>query len=405
MLRIGLIRERKKLADYRVALTPRQCAGIKERFPGVDVVVAPSPNRCFSDAEYTAERIELRADLSDCDILLGIKEVPVENLIESKTYFFFSHTKKKQPYNQGLMHALISKKITMVDYECLTHSDDQRILGFGFYAGIVGAHNGLLTYGRKTGAFELPTAYSVNNFQNLIASYASIKLPPVKIAVTGSGKVAAGVLEVLTQLDIDSVEPMDFLTHDYEYPVFTHLRGQSLYARKDNNLFHRDDFHANPEAYKCLFSSFVSQTDILMNGVYWESRIARLFEKEAIKRHDWRISVISDITCDLDGSVPLNLGSSTIADPVYGIDRFTLEKTGPYIPGNDTIDIMAVDNLPNELPRDASNYFGIHFEKYILPELLKPESEILKRATICENGLLTKKYEYLEDYAYPNFNH
>lgn len=218
--------------------------------------------------------------------------------------------------------------------------------------------------------------------------------------MTGSGKVASGVLDVLTQLDIESVEPDDFLTHQYDYPVFVHLKGATLYARKDNDMFHRDDFHAHPEAYKCLFSAYVNQADILMNGIYWEERIARLFEKNDIKRRDWRLSVISDITCDVDGSVPINVGSSTIADPVYGIDRETLQRVAPYQDTKSIIDVMAVDNLPNELPCDASQYFGVHLEKYILPELLKGESDILKRATICADGKLTKKYEYLADYAY-----
>ncbi|PQJ09573.1 alanine dehydrogenase [Flavipsychrobacter stenotrophus] len=400
MLRIGLIRERKTLPDDRVAFTPKQCAYILAHYPDVQIVVEPSPRRCFADAEYAAEGIELNDNLNDCDILLGIKEVPVDSLLPGKTYFFFSHTKKKQPHNKKLMHALIEKNIRMIDYECLTHADNQRILGFGFYAGIVGAHNGLLTYGKKTGLYQLPAAHEVRSFKELIAAYEHIKLPNMKIVVTGSGKVAAGVLEVFTQLDIESVEPLDFLTHQYEYPVFTHLKGAGLYARKDNDIFLRDDFHAYPEAYKCLFSSYINQTDILMNGIYWEQRIARLFEKEEIKRNDWRIKVISDITCDVDGSVPINVGSSTIADPVYGIDRTDFSQTVPFLNNNDIIDVMAVDNLPNELPCDASQYFGTHFEKYILPEILKGDSDILRRATICENGKLTKKYEYLSDYAY-----
>lgn len=400
MLRIGLIRERKSLQDDRVAFTPKQCAYINAHHPNIQIVVEPSPIRCFTDAEYTAEGVELTSNLEDCDILLGIKEVPIDYLIPGKTYFFFSHTKKKQPHNKKLMHALIEKRIRMIDYECLTHSDEQRILGFGLYAGIVGAHNGLLTYGKKHDLFTLPAAHSVKTFNELMAAYEHIKIPNIKIVMTGSGKVAAGVHEVLTQLDIESVEPLDFLTHQYEYPVFTHLKGADLYTHKENHLFHRDGFHANPEGYRCLFSSYLSQTDILMNGIYWEQRIPRLFDREDIRRNDWRISVISDITCDVDGSVPINVGSSTIADPVYGIERATGARTEPFKNTKDTIDIMAVDNLPNELPCDASQYFGVHFEKYILPELQKPESDILARATICDNGKLTKKYEYLADYAY-----
>ncbi|MBA3830258.1 MAG: alanine dehydrogenase [Taibaiella sp.] len=399
MVRIGLLRERKVPPDNRVALTPHQCVQIMQRFP-VHIVVEPSPYRCFTDADYTAMGIELLEDLSDCDVLLGIKEVPAAALYPGKTYLFFSHTKKKQPYNKGLMQALIANHITMIDYECLTHSDEQRILGFGLYAGIVGAHNGLMAYGKKTGLYHLPDAYRVSSYKELLASYQQIILPNLKIALTGSGKVAAGVLDIMTQLDIEAVEPPDYLTHQYEYPVYTHLKGSALYGRKDNSLFYRDDFHAHPEAYKCVFSDYVNQTDILMNGIYWDSKVPRLFDKYDIQRNDWRVKVIADITCDVFGSVPINIGAATIGDPVYGIDRRTLEKTAPFLPGKDTVDVMAVDNLPNELPADASEYFGLHFEKYVLGELLKDHSEIIQRATICKGGKLTPLYEYLADYAY-----
>lgn len=400
MIRIGLIRERKSPPDTRVALTPEQCVHIMQNNPGLVIVAEPSPDRCITDAEYAAKGIALQEDLSDCDVLLGVKEVPVEKLIPGKTYFFFSHTKKKQPYNQKLMHALIEKRIRMIDYECLTHIDEQRILGFGLYAGIVGAHNGLLTYGKKFGQYDLPAAHNVGSYQDLVKIYEQIKLPNIKVVMTGSGKVAAGILEVMTHFDIESVEPEDFLTHEYDYPVYTHLKGGDLYARKDNDLFSRDDFHANPGMYKCLFSKYIPQTDILMNGIYWDRHIARLFEKQDILRNDWRVSVISDITCDIDGSVPINIGASTIADPVYGIDRKTTERTAPFQNTRSIIDVMAVDNLPNELPRDASQYFGAHFEKFVLKELLNGNSDIIRRATICEDGKLTSHYTYLADYAY-----
>ena len=222
----------------------------------------------------------------------------------------------------------------------------------------------------------------------------------MKIAVTGSGKVAAGVIDVMTNLDIEPIEPEDFFKHDFEYPVYAHFKGKALYARKDDGSFHRDDFHAHPEQYSCLFQQYLTKTDILMNGIYWDSNIPRLFEKEDIRRSDYRMNVISDITCDLEGSVPINLGSSTIADPVYGVDKETLQKTAAYQNTDRTVDVMAVDNLPNELPRDASQYFAVHLEKYVLGELLAGESEIIERATICKDGKLTEPYEYLSDYAY-----
>lgn len=400
MLTIGLIHEGKTPPDYRVALTPRQCKELSAQHTDIKIVVLPSPTRCFSDDEYKEAGIAVSDNLSDCDILLGIKEVPPDMLINGKTYFFFSHTKKKQPYNRSLMHDLIDKKIRMIDYEALTYDDAQRILGFGFFAGVVGAHNGLLTYGKKTGLFDLKPAHQCKDMAEMLQQYNRITLPPVKIAVTGSGRVTAGILEIMQQLDIESVEPEDYLSTTYEYPVYTLLKGAALYENRHTKAYNRTDFHEHPENYDCKFLPYTTVTDILMNGIYWDKKIARLFEKEDVRKDDFRISVIADITCDKDGSVPVNLGASTIADPVYGFDRTKQEQAMPFQNDKNIIDIMAVDNLPNELPRDASEHFGEHIIKYILPELLKPESKILSRATICEDGKLTSHFEYLSDYAY-----
>lgn len=402
MIRIGLIKEGKNPPDTRVALSPVQCAEIMHAHPDIKIVAEPSPNRCFTDDEYTEKGIELTENLTDCDVLLGIKEVPIDQLIPRKTYFFFSHTRKAQPYNKPLMQALIQKGIRMVDYECLTHTDGQRILGFGFFAGMVGAHNGLLTYGRQTGAFQLPAANYLGSVAAMHDAYNNFVLPPVKIVITGSGNVAAGILEVMILLDVKYIDPEDFLTDEtYDYPVYTHLKGQSLYSRKDGSGYHRDDFHNNPEAYECAFEPYLTKADILMNGVYWDKRIPQLFHPHDLRKPDYRMFTIADITCDLNGSVPINLGSSTIADPVYGVQRDTLLRTEPFEEiRNSVVALMAVDNLPNELPRDASIHFGVHFEKYVLRELLKPESTILDRGTICKDGALMPRFEYLQDYAF-----
>jgi saccharopine dehydrogenase (NAD+, L-lysine-forming) len=400
MIRIGLIKEGKTPPDTRVPLTPFQCAQIMHRHPDITIVAEPSSTRCYTDAEYTSRGIKLQEDLSDCDILLGVKEVPLDKLIPGKTYFFFSHTKKAQAYNKPLMQTLIQKKIRMVDYECLTHADGQRILGFGFYAGFVGAHNGLLTYGKRTGAFSLPAANYLGSVAAIKKAYDGFILPKLKIVITGSGNVSAGAVEIMHLLDVEYIEPQDFLENEYEYPVYTHLKGHTLYQRKDTQEYHREDFHAHPDEYECLFTPFLAKTDILMNGVYWDKQVPRLFEKNDIQGSDYRMFTIADITCDMDGSVPINLGSSTIADPVYGVHRHSLARVEPFENQENIVDIMAVDNLPNELPRDASEYFGIHFEKYILRELLKDNSEIIDRGTICSNGKLMPQFDYLNDYAY-----
>ncbi|SKA09165.1 NAD(P)-dependent oxidoreductase [Sediminibacterium ginsengisoli] len=397
MLVIGLINEGKTPPDNRVALTPGQCKWLVKNFPDIQILVQTSPGRCFTDDEYRQAGIEVTADLSACNLLLGIKEVPVANLLADKKYMFFSHTRKKQPYNQEMLHAMMDKGITLTDYECLEHKDGQRIIGFGFFAGIVGAHNGLMAYGNRTGAFHLGRVGEVKDYRELIHTYFGLKLPPVKIAVTGSGRVAHGILEIMNLVDIQEVEPEDYLHRDFDYPVYVHLKGNDLYRHKETGAYSRSDFHANPEQYENIFAQYCAHTDILMNGIYWDHNIPRLFSMEDLNREDFRIQTIADITDDKGGSVPCNLGDATIDDPVYGVNKQTGEQTAPYISGS--VDIMAVGNLPNELPRDASKYFGEQLIKYVLDDIRKGGSEIIEKATILEKGRLTSHFDYLKDYA------
>jgi saccharopine dehydrogenase (NAD+, L-lysine forming) len=400
MTKIGLIREGKIPADSRVALTPAQCKWIRQNHPEVKVIVQHSDVRCFTDKEYLAAGVEVKEDISECDIMLGIKEVPVEMLIEGKTYLFFSHTKKLQPYNQKLLQKIIAKNITLIDYECLEHEDGARIIGFGFFAGIVGAHNGIMAYGTRTGTFHLDRVNSGKNLQHLIHTYFGLKLPAVKIAVTGSGRVAHGVLEIMNLMGIHEVEAEDFLEKEYVYPVYVHLKGADLYVRKTDGKYSRADFHEHPENYVCTFKQYISATDILMNGIYWEQKIPRLFDMEDLKNPNFRIKTIADITDDFGGSVPCNIGDSTIAEPIYGVDKNTFIRTAPYLPNS--IDIMAVGNLPNELPRDASRYFGEQLIKHVFTDLFSgEETRLINHAAIVKNGKLNVGYEYMQEYAAP----
>lgn len=397
MITIGLIREGKVPADNRVALTPSQCKWLQKNIAGLRVLVQSSPDRCFADREYEAAGAHVTEDLQDADLLFGIKEVPVSQLIPGKTYLFFSHTKKKQPHNQPLIRAVLDKKIRLIDYECLEHEDGQRIIGFGFFAGIVGAHNGMMAYGERTGLFRLDRVFRQRSFRELIHTYFGLRLPNVKIAVTGSGRVAHGILEIMNLMGIHEVEPDDYLARRFAYPVYTQLKGADLYAHRDTGRYQREDFHQHPGDYRCLFLPYAAQTDILMNGVYWDTGIPRLFESADIKKEDFIIQTIADITDDALGSVPINLGDQSIADPVYGVSRETGEKTAPYQSGS--IDVMAVPNLPNELPRDASRYFGEQLIKFVLEDLLRDGSPVIRNATITENGQLTEPFAYLHDYA------
>lgn len=396
-MKIGLIREGKIPSDNRVAFTPAQCRSIQKKYQNVSVVVQHSDHRCFSDKEYLAAGIEVTQDLSDCDILMGIKEVPVEQLMPGKTYYFFSHTKKLQPHNQKLIKAIIKNNNTLVDYECLEHNDGTRILGFGFFAGIVGAHNGMMAYGTRTGTFELKRVNARQTLRQLIHTYFGLKLPEIKIAVTGSGRVAHGVLEVMNLLGIYEVEPDLYLSKTFPYPVYVHLKGADLYTHKITDMYSRQHFHDHPSEYKSLFQPYLSQTDILMNGVYWEENIPRLFEVEDVASRDFKISTISDISDDRNGSVPCNIGDSTIDNPVYGVDKMSFQITPPYLPAS--VDMIAVGNLPNELPRDASRYFGEQIIKYILEDMINNSGEVIKNATIVKGGKLSENFSYMQDYA------
>lgn len=397
MFVIGLIKEGKIPADNRVALTPAQCGWLERNVEGVKVVAQPCVNRCFSDKEYKAAGIEVNEDLSQCDLLLGIKEVPVSDLVPDKKYMFFSHTKKKQPHNQKLLQQIIAKKITLIDYECLEHEDGQRIIGFGFFAGIVGAHNGMMAHGKKSGAYNLCRVGECGDYQQLIKTYFGLKLPNIKIAVTGSGRVGSGILEILNLLDIIEVEPDEYLEREFSYPVYVHLKGRFLYEHKISGKYNREDFHLHSTNYRSKFQPFLSQTDILMNGTYWEKGMPPLFTWQDMLAEDFRIQTIADISDDKDGGIPCNLGNGSIAHPIYGVDPVSRQVIDPYQKGG--VDVMAVNNLPNELPNDASSYFGDQLIKYILDDIRTGGSTIIERATMVKDGELTERYSYLRDYA------
>ena len=396
MLKIGLIREGKIPADNRVALTPAQCRWLHKNFPDIKVMVQHSDTRSFTDKEYERGSVEVKEDISECDIMLGIKEVPSDMLITGKTYLFFSHTKKLQPHNQKLFKAILDNKITLIDYECLVHDDGQRVLGFGFFAGIVGAHNGMMAYGQRTGSFNLSSVHSSKDYRHLIHTYFGLKVPNIKIAITGSGRVAHGVLEVMNLMGITEVEPDEYLERKFSYPVYVQLKGADLYTHKELKTYKRDHFHDHPEQYRSRFLPYTKCTDVLMNGVYWTENVPRLFEISDIDE-TFSIHTIADITDDEHGSVPINLGDQSIDNPVYGVDKISKKKTAPYL--QNSIDIMAVGNLPNELPRDASQYFGEQLIKYVLEDLVKGNSALIDRATIVKTGEITKTFGYMKEYG------
>lgn len=397
-MKIGVIREGKNPPDKRTPFTPSSLKEIQDSFPNLSVCVASSPSRCYSDAEYSALGIEVVADISVADVLFGVKEVPVSELIPGKTYFFFSHTIKKQPRNKGLLQSVLANEIRLVDYEVLKNEAGERVVAFGRWAGIVGAYNAFWTYGKKTGLFDLRRAGECRDLEELKVELKKVVLPPIKIVVTGTGRVGKGVLEVLTILGLPQVSPADFLEKDVDTAVFVCLSSADYSRRISDGGYAQADFYAHPEAYESDFLKFAQAGEILIAAAYWDPNAPRLFELDDLRSPKFSISVIADITCDIDGSIPTTQRASTILDPVYDVDRSTAEELPPF-GKQDSISVMAIDNLPCELPREASAEFARQLRHWVVPELEKEHSPILEKATLARDGDLTLEYMYLKEYV------
>lgn len=400
IVRIGIIREGKTPPDKRVPFSPLQVIEIEQRYPHVKVIVQESPVRAFTDDEYREKGIEVKPDVSDCDILMGIKEVPIPDLIPKKTYLFFSHTTKKQPYNKKLLQAILEAKIRLVDYEGLKDKLNNRLVAFGRFAGIVGAYNGLLTYGKRYHLFEMRKASECFDLNDLKIELRKVKLPPIKIILTGGGRVARGAMETLDTAGIRKVSPKDFLANNYEEAVYVQISSADYHVRKEGGLFNREEFHQNPENYISTFLRFAQVADVLIAGAFWNPKAPVLFTKEQMTKSDFKIKIIADVTCDIEGSIPATKKPSTIVDPIYDYNP-AADSVEPPLSNPDYVTVMAVDNLPCELPRSASEEFGRDLIDKIIPALVIADKDgVLKRASITKGGKLTENFLYLSDYAY-----
>jgi saccharopine dehydrogenase (NAD+, L-lysine-forming) len=397
-MKIALLREGKIPADKRVALSPKQCLEVLKQYPGLVLVVQPSPIRKFTDQDYLDLGIILQEDLSDCDVLIGVKEVPKKDLIPHKTYFYFSHTIKEQPYNKSLLLKMLSLNIRMIDYEVLTNEKSKRLIGFGRYAGIVGCYNGFLAYGKRTSSFSLKPAHLCEDRKEMEIELRKIQLEPIKIILTGSGRVGNGILELINIIGIRQVSPNEFLNKSFDEPVFVHLNTLDYNKRIDGSASSKSDFYTNPGSYQSDFLKFAKTAEMFVAGHYYAAGSPFLFTRENAKSKEFKIRTVADVSCDINGPVACTIQPSTIQNPIYGYNPLT-ELIDDYAKP-DVIAVMAVDNLPCELPKDSSIDFGAELIKHILPCLLSTDPhKVIERATICENGKLTEQFSYLESYV------
>lgn len=397
-LKIAIIKERKNPPDRRVVLSPERCVEALKKFPRIQFKIESSDIRIFSDEEYKAKGLEVVEDVSDCDVFLGVKEVPVDALIPNKKYFFFSHTIKKQPYNRKLLQAILYKNIELYDHETIIYEDGSRVIGFGRYAGIVGAYNGFRALGLRDRLFMLPKVEHLPDYHAVKNELDKIKLPNIKIILTGSGKVTHGAREILDYLKIREVEVNDFLNQTYNEPVYCNIDVLDYNKRKDGQLIDKYDFYKHPENYVSDFMRFAKVSDFFIAGHFYGNGAPLFFTKEEAKSPDFKINLIADISCDINIPIPSTIRASTIADPFYGYNPISESETAYNTQG--AITVMAVDNLPCELPKDASEGFGEVFLERVIPAFFNNDKDkILERALITKNGVLCPRFMYLQEYT------
>ncbi|MEM1257226.1 MAG: NAD(P)-dependent oxidoreductase [Bacteroidota bacterium] len=397
-MKFGIIKERKNPPDRRVVLSPQLCQAILQKHPEIQLVVEPSPIRVFHDSEYVELGIEVASKMEECDVLLGVKEVPIGALIPNKKYFFFSHTIKKQPYNRDLLRAILEKNIELYDHEVITNPKGMRLVAFGRYAGIVGAYNGIRAFGLKNNSFSLPKAETLKDQKALIDKLNQVKLPNIKVLLTGKGRVGNGAREMLDAMHLKRVAVNEYLSKEFDEPVYCQVDVLDYNKRKDGQELPVEDFFNKPQAYVSTFMRFAKVTDFYIAGHFYGDGAPYLYTRDDVKHPDFKIKVVADVSCDIDGPVATTVKPSTIADPIYGYHP-QLESVVDY-QNPEAIAVMAVDNLPAELPRDASDGFGEAFAQYVIPSFFNEDEEgVLERAKMTENGKLTKGYTYLQDYV------
>lgn len=399
-MKIGIIKERKSPPDRRVVLSPQACQNLVQKFTDLEIVAEPSDIRVFKDNAYEAAGIPVAETMESCDVLLGVKEVPIENLIPNKKYFFFSHTIKKQPYNRKLLLAVLEKNIELYDHEVIVGKNELRLVAFGRYAGIVGAYNGFRTLGLKLGSFELPKAEHLEDQKALIATLKNIKgqLPAIKVVLTGKGRVSNGAKEMLDGMGMREVSVEDYLNMTFEEPVYVQIDVLDYNKRKDGVVKDMYDFFNNPSEYEGDFMRFASVSDFYIAGHFYGDGAPYIFSRADAKKERFKIKVVADVSCDIDGPVASTLRPSTIADPIYGYNAAT-ESEDDY-KKDGVIAVMAVDNLPCELPNDASVGFGESFSEHVIPAFFNGDKDgVLHRARMTQNGKLTARFSYLQDYV------
>ena len=396
-MKVGVLRETRRWQDRRVAITPETAVLIQQNYPEIELFVQSSKLRVHQDQEYQKLGIPVVDDVSHCDLLIGVKEVANEALVDGKTYLMFSHVAKKQAYNQDFFKLMAQKKITLIDYEYFVDQHRARLVAFGFWAGVVGAYYAFVGIGKRFCRTELPGPEKCRDMNELHQQLNRLKIPALKIVVTGGGRVASGALEIINYLGIPEVLPREFLEYSYDHAFFTRLDPADYVERKAGN-FEDDHFYNHPKAYESAFLPYTKVADVLIAGHFWNQDSPHFFTADDLNSEEFGISLVSDISCDVPGPIPTTLRTSEIESPFYDVNTSTLTEQKPFS-SSSHVTVTAVDNLPAALPMDASRSFARDLYHEVFPFLFGEDREnIIERATILKEGKLTPRFSYLNDF-------
>lgn len=429
---IGIRHEDKYKMERRAPLTPGQVEKLVKQ-KKLDFVVQSSAKRVFSEDEYLQAGAEVAEDLKKCSVIFGVKEMPIEFFEKGKTYVFFSHVIKGQSYNMPMLKQMMELKCNLIEYEKVVDEQGKRLIFFGRYAGLAGMINSLWALGLRLKDYRLGTKlsklkqakdyHSLNEAKEAVSLVGqqiaedgiTSELRPYVVAFTGYGNVSQGAQEILNWLPVKEITPEKLLTLHQRKKLPDNLiykvvfKEEDLVERIDGTPFDLQDYYTHPENYRGKFEQYLPYISVLINCVYWDPKYPRLVTKQAIKKlfanGRPKLTVIGDISVDVEGSIECTLKPATIEKPIYIYDPETETISDGH--DKDGMLVMAVDILPAELPRDASESFGevlINFVKPIadadFDELFEDLDlpRAIKKALILHNGELTPEYTYLEKY-------
>ena len=384
-----------RIDENRAPFSPSQISDLLINFSNLKIIVQPSERRCFKNEDYLKAGAQITDDLSSADIIFGVKEVDISTLIKDKTYLFFSHTSKVRQYigrtikdktiiyKKELLREVIKKNITLIDYENIrdVSGEGYRYLGFGRFAGIIGTYNTLNLYLKLYNKQPLSRVFEINNYEQIKKIISKQNFNKIKILLTGSGRASKGAIEMLKHANIKQVSINDYLNNKYSKAIFSNISAKEHMERKDGKDISK-------------VKNYLFDTDIFIACHYWDPKFPKLFFPKHINEFK-NLKIIGDITCDINGSVPTTIRSTSIAKPYYSIDIDSMKEIDLGFKG---ISIMAVDNLPSELPRDASEEFGSSVISEILPYLIDKDDGRINRATTASNGKFCENFAYLNDF-------